>query len=307
MIAAVRPLIKSLRQRHLPLTSQARGFATWEANHKHIQFRDVGGTGACTTDSGAWDDPCPWQLFVGTDDGKTYPTLAAYVINQRTSTFPEAFPKWWEATTRSPAGVVDAGSDPLRRSVMRFQTHLCWYLDATFCYYFHSFQEQGLEVLLLMRLGLFGLFIFAVCCVGYIIAMAALVFLRQPPGRDSEAEARREISRWSNARLSNSGSGLDSPGVPSGRGSGTEAEGDTASGRPQRRSYRRRRALLDYLAAISPLAMIGLLFFLVFPPIFYDQIFLPCWECFDFEAAIAHEVSSKSVRTYEFKYVFTTY
>ena len=38
--------------------------------------------------------------------------------------------------------------------------------------------------------------------------------------------------------------------------------------------------------------MIGLLFFLVFPPIFYDQIFLPCYECFDFEAAIAHEVAS---------------
>ena len=40
--------------------------------------------------------------------------------------------------------------------------------------------------------------------------------------------------------------------------------------------------------------MIGLLFFLVFPPIFYDQIFLPCTECFDFEAVIAHEVTSIS-------------
>ena len=126
--------------------SQARGFATWEANHKHIQFRDVGGTGACTTSSGAWDDPCPWQLYVGTDDGETYPNLAAYVINQRTSAFPEAFPRWWEATVRSPAGVVDAGVDPMRRSVMRFQTHLCWYLDATFCYYFHGFRERGFNV-----------------------------------------------------------------------------------------------------------------------------------------------------------------
>ena len=36
--------------------------------------------------------------------------------------------------------------------------------------------------------------------------------------------------------------------------------------------------------------MICVLFLLVFPPIFYDQIFLPCWDCYDFEAAIAHEV-----------------
>lgn len=100
---------------------QARGFATWEANHKHIQFRDVGSTSACTTGSGAWDDPCPWQLYVSTDDGKEYPDLAAYVINQRTSAFPETFPRWWEATARSPAGVVDTGVDPLRRSIMRFQ------------------------------------------------------------------------------------------------------------------------------------------------------------------------------------------
>ena len=125
---------------------------------------------------------------------------------------------------------------------------------------------------------------------GYTVAMAALVFLRQPLGRDSEAEARHEISRWSSARLSINASGRASP-APSGGEGGAEAEGGTGSLQP--RSDRRRRALLDYLAAISPLAMIGLLFFLVFPPIFYDQIFLPCWECFDFEAAIAHEVASQ--------------
>merc|ERR1740124_871310 len=104
----------------------ARGFATWEANHKHIQFRDVGGTSACpsTTSSGALvDDPCPWQLYVGTDDGKEHPDLAAYVVNHRTSSFGAAFPRWWEETVRSPAGVVDTGVDPMRRSVTRMASH----------------------------------------------------------------------------------------------------------------------------------------------------------------------------------------
>ena len=147
----------------MPLTNQARGFATWEANHKHIQFRDVGDTGACTklkhykarnelrykqgtSRSGLFDDPCPWQLYISIDDGEAHPKLAAYVINQRTSAFPVDFPRWWEETTRSPAGVVDMGGDPLRRSVMRFQTHLCWYLDATFCYYFNGVRERGINV-----------------------------------------------------------------------------------------------------------------------------------------------------------------
>jgi hypothetical protein len=65
--------------------------------------------------------------------------------------------------------------------------------------------------------------------------------------------------------------------------------------------------LLEQMGRISVLATTARLLMLWAPPILYIFIFLPCWECFDFEAAIAHEVSSKSVRTYEFKYVFTTY
>ena len=99
--------------------SQARGFATWEANHKRSQFRDVGDTGACATlkhykacnelrykqgtskPSDLFDDPCPWQLYVGTDDGKAHPKIAAYVINKRTSAFPVDFPRWWGRRRRA--------------------------------------------------------------------------------------------------------------------------------------------------------------------------------------------------------------
>ena len=135
----------------------ARGFATWSANHKHVRFRDVLDTEACAASSPDVDDgPCPWELYVTTDDGVAYPQLAAYVINTRASAYGGP---WWEETVRSPAGVVVSGSDPLRRSVMRFQTHICWYLDATFCYYFHALEDDhGIDVDLTMRLLLFGLF-----------------------------------------------------------------------------------------------------------------------------------------------------
>lgn len=48
-------------------------------------------------------------------------------------------------------------------------------------------------------------------------------------------------------------------------------------------------ALLDYLSTLSPIGNVLVLFFLTFPPVFYERVFLPCWECFDFEAAVAHE------------------
>lgn len=214
----------------------------------------------------------------------------------------------WAGTVWARCGLARLSSVALcELQVMRFQTHLCWYLDATFCYSFHGYQEQGIDVLLSMRLVLFGLFTFALCCVGYITAMAAFTALNfgHPLGRDSEAEARTEIGRWSNARATGamSSNGTSSNGSASGPsggggGGGTEAEGGPGSmplpRKGGRRGGRRGRAMLDYLASISPLAMIGVLFFLCFPPIFYDQIFMPCWECFDFEAAIAHEASNIS-------------
>ena len=48
-----------------------------------------------------------------------------------------------------------------------------------------------------------------------------------------------------------------------------------------------------YIDALARHSMCGLclrLALIITPPVFYVQIFLPCWECFDFEAAATHEV-----------------
>ena len=42
--------------------------------------------------------------------------------------------------------------------------------------------------------------------------------------------------------------------------------------------------LLDYLAQMSVGWVMLALFWLCFCPIFYFRVFLPCWDCFDFEA-----------------------
>jgi hypothetical protein len=36
-------------------------------------------------------------------------------------------------------------------------------------------------------------------------------------------------------------------------------------------------------------ALLFCVFWLIFCPVFYTQIFLPCWECYDFKATVAHE------------------
>ena len=48
--------------------------------------------------------------------------------------------------------------------------------------------------------------------------------------------------------------------------------------------------IIDLLASL-PLGMLLVsIFFLVFSPTVYLRVFLPCWDCFDFGATIAHEV-----------------
>ena len=48
--------------------------------------------------------------------------------------------------------------------------------------------------------------------------------------------------------------------------------------------------LMQQMGRISVLATTARLLMLWAPPILYVFIFLPCWECYDFEAAAAHEV-----------------
>lgn len=54
------------------------------------------------------------------------------------------------------------------------------------------------------------------------------------------------------------------------------------------------------IAAVAKWSIFGTalrLVLLITPPIFFQLIFMPCWECFDFEAAVTHEVSVCADRT----------
>ena len=230
-----------------------RGFATWAMNHKSLSFSNIGQTSACagTSYAGLVNDTCPWEVFVGVDDGETLPALAAYVVNHRRS---EVASNWWQHPMRAPSGVVSTNVNAHARSVMRFQTHLCWYMDATFCWYFQFLSEvHGWNVLLVGRcvlLGVFGLAALRLASVLFWCVVAMCCLGKQT--RDvvhGEDEKRGRGGCW--------------PGCS---------------------------ACLDYVSALNPCLNIFVLFLLVFPPVFYWQIFMPCFECYDFEAAAAHEM-----------------
>ena len=48
--------------------------------------------------------------------------------------------------------------------------------------------------------------------------------------------------------------------------------------------------LVEYLANMPTLALVLAFLIITFCPIFYFRIFLPCWDCYDFEATMAHEI-----------------
>ena len=135
-----------------------RGFDTWSDNSRAISFTDVSGSTQCASPTAQLDDPCPWELFIDTADGTEHPSLSAYVNNHRASKwvghsggyyYDTYYSNWQLVPTRSPSGATVTGADPYRRSTMTFNTHLCWYLDATFCYAFQRWAANGIDVALI--------------------------------------------------------------------------------------------------------------------------------------------------------------
>ena len=101
-----------------------RGLATWEQNHPTISFSPISDTPECESREPTSADECPWELYIGTADGSEYPQLAAYVLNLHASNVGVPVS---DRSVRSPAGDVIPGFNDYRRSIMMFQTHLCWY------------------------------------------------------------------------------------------------------------------------------------------------------------------------------------
>lgn len=241
----------------------AEAFNTWAINHKYLHFEDV--TTACWKSWEAAGSPsceslpkdatceCPnAELLITTNDLWTPGVVnansvhqgdyAAFVINGKKGTVAmERLP------TRLTSGAVIDGDQGLQRSEMTVSTELCWYLDTTFCYQFHSMNDAEWDVVLFMRIVVT---VVSIVCAGIFCTILA--------------------------------SGLRNALCPS---QGTRAESSV-----KKVFGRRTDAVLLFLARTPLFCLLFSLFWLIAAPVFYFTIFLPCWDCYDFKATLAHEV-----------------
>lgn len=270
-----------------------RGMQTWSDNSKVVSFTDLTGTAACSAPSGSvLDDPCPWEMLIKTTDGSEHEELAAYVIPYRASHFFNAsggeyygtwYPAWQHVPVRSPAGVSTTGADPFRRSELYFNTHICWYLDATFCYEFQRWANSGVDVQTLVQCTLLAIFGAAAARLLWVCSRAAGILFA--PALSASMRADAAAAEEQRAR------GEDPvPPAEQEEAAAPKQRARSVHGDPLSYGRLNTRRTLDYLATVSPMGNVLTLFFLVFPPTFFWHIYQPCHECYDFEAAMAHEL-----------------
>ena len=241
-----------------------RGFASWADNHAMISFVDV--TAECAA-IGRPDAGCPLaEVWVtAMESAATQPTQQRLTADDAVIAEGNDGPGLGNGGPSGDGAVAVAtpvpsasatfrytsGERPLgrargqprvietRRATIAFNTQRCWYLDSTFCYYFHSLKglADPSTVLTVGRSTLLSLW--GMACVVILVQLALVLRKQCVAGgtvRERCRESLRMLSHWS----------------------------------------------------VTGTAVRMVL--IVTPPLFYVKIFLPCWECYDFEAAATHEV-----------------
>ncbi len=254
--------------------AMTRAFASWAAHHPLINFHDV--TNEC--DAYPLGHPLS-QLYLThpteTDDNLGRGCLAAEVyVTSRSSVTSAATELAASATTRrvrteasccsasdtsccfrSTNGVALDHHYPVydtRRASLAFDTSLCWYLDSTFCSFFHRLKAvMGAdEAHMLGRLLVFGLW-----AVVLLETVSTLYTLFQRHYRAARLEAASHTDNFSDEAFA---------------------------------LYEYTMAKLAHACSACSMTVRGVL--LIAPLLFYTQIFAPCWDCFDFEAGATHEI-----------------
>ena len=251
-----------------------RAMDTWAINHKKIYFRDV--TEDCADVIGL-KEPCPAaELFIvpdvlGDAAVSVAADLAAYVTHN-TQTID--FNPYTTAGYRLNPGL---GVRDVKMTLRAPLTpgEFCWYLDTTFCYGFHRYTESGTDVMLVFRIV--GAIIFAISLL--LVICICLAGIQATMNDD-----RNPVE----LRMPTGGTMMDLNAARASQVMRPEAHGDLSDNLEC--GSKRLTNLVDFLSVMPTFLLIFATFFVIFIPMFYFRIFVPCWDCYDFEATIAHEV-----------------
>eukprot|EP00316_Scyphosphaera_apsteinii_P000677 CAMPEP_0119310510 /NCGR_PEP_ID=MMETSP1333-20130426/19610_1 /TAXON_ID=418940 /ORGANISM="Scyphosphaera apsteinii, Strain RCC1455" /LENGTH=544 /DNA_ID=CAMNT_0007314705 /DNA_START=125 /DNA_END=1759 /DNA_ORIENTATION=+ len=222
----------------------------WASHHKRIHFEDV--TAECAKPGAVVDRKCTAaELFLTVEQNAG--DVAAFVVNNLGNL---------DSRPVTTAGQQIRGRG-LRNAQLTVSSSLCWYLDATFCYTFHDMNSNGVDGVLIMRFIFVVAYIFSICVIVVIFANGsqAVFCPRETPVNEFTTPSGKEIKT----------------------SSGRKIEANICGGK-------RCDGLLGILENMPLGILLFALFWLIFMPIFYYRVFKPCWDCFDFQATIAHEI-----------------
>lgn len=249
----------------------AKAFMAWSSNHPALHFVPAG-ENACEGTTNAACMMVEVEILAHHGQNVTYPRFGAYVQHISESQGPTLTTGKTLPRARSISGAS-----------IHFNANECWYIDSSWCGRFHSLKSTfgNQRALFLGQVVLGALWTAALVIflgeVGYACTAVCRILL------DSEQEPRLARRRQS--------SKVAIPRFARRMDLETHATQGLATG--ARRDIRRGRlsALAFNIVTFYPLALtISHLLLLIFPPVFYITVFLPCWRCFDFNSAAVHEV-----------------
>ena len=237
--------------------AMARAFYSWSAHHPMLHFHDV------TQECESAEDYTGGPGGVGCSLAEIWITNLANDSDVATATEAAAAAKnyyqWTEDFTFTNGERASAGVYATVGSRLSFSSDLCWYLDTTFCSYFHGLKRAhgSNNVLLGWRTMLFLFWAASICEMAWSAykeeeSTRKLYKMRIKGASFEDAEAVK-------AALSEDASALWY---------------DT----------------IERLSQVSACRMAFRLVAFFIPPTFYWEVFLPCWDCFDFETAAIHEI-----------------
>ena len=156
----------------------------------------------------------------------------------------------WAYGSVTTAGVVDGFAFSLLAADLFFSRDDCWYMDSSFCSHFQHWKNSAA-----VMKALFVVF--------WTLAFCWLLLLALRIVRICARELRTDVKQLAGQKLSR---------------------------RERNHAKYTSRALFSALTKIASWPFILALFFAMVPPLVYFRIYAPCVECYDFEAAIAHEI-----------------
>ena len=271
-----------------------RAFRSWSANHPYVRFHDV--TQRCNDTLGGWEYdpvgrtvPCEnAELWITSAPNASGSDLAAYEL----STYN------WTRNFRKANGQrsYDLGVYQTVHASIAFNTGICWYLDSTFCAPFHAFKQQlgPVAALNVARMIIFSLWTLAVLETVLVTVMWLRVQLEMlrleivgflDTDGDGEVELHEVLGMLKFVCCCGR-----KPKKAQQESLDPEKEEKVAGFLLSEESASEWHLQYELASKIKPCRLTLRLVGLIVPILFYSTIMIPCWDCFDFEAAATHEI-----------------